>query len=71
MCEWRSWHFSITNEEKADIERVQEAACKIILGERYSDYPSALDALNLDSLATRRQTLSLKFVKKCLKFNQT
>ena len=35
--------------------------------ERYSDYPSALDALNLDSLATRRQTLSLKFAK----FNQT
>ena len=65
------WHFSITHEEKADIERVQKAACKVILGERYSDYPSALDALNLDSLATRRQTLSLKFAKKCLKFNQT
>ena len=61
------WHFSITHEEKADIERVQKAACKVILGERYSDYPSALDALNLDSLATRRQTLSLKFAK----FNQT
>ena len=65
------WHYSITNEENGDLERVQKAACKVILGERYSDYASALDDLNLDSLEKRRKTLSLKFAKKCLKYNQT
>ena len=25
------WHFSITQEEKGDIERVQKVACRIIL----------------------------------------
>ena len=65
------WHFSITQEERNDLERVQKTACKIILSERYSDYTSALEALNLETLNQRRYTLSLKFAKKCLKYEQT
>ena len=35
--------------------------------EKYSDYKTELKALNLESLYDRRERLSLKFAKKCLK----
>ena len=65
------WHYSITEEEKAEIERVQKVACKVILKERYTDYDSALSTLNLQTLSERRDLLCLRFAKKCLKFDQT
>ena len=65
------WHYSITEEEKSDIERVQKVACKVILQDRYTDYESALKTLNLQSLSERRDKLCLRFAKKCLKFDQT
>ena len=65
------WHFSITQEEKSDIERVQKVACRDILNSRYENYESALEVLELDTLEDRRYSLSVKFAKKCLKFNQT
>ena len=65
------WHYGITEEEKSDLERVQKVACKVILRERYVDYPSALKILNLEPLTKRRDKLCLKFAKKCLKFDQT
>ena len=59
------WFSSITNEEREDIERVQRVACKIILKEDYRDYQQALEALNLQSLSDRRQSLAKRFALKC------
>ena len=42
------WHYGITDEESANLERVQRVACKVILDERYSTYDQALNDLNLD-----------------------
>ena len=61
------WTHSITQEETNDIERVQKVACRIILKEDYDCYESALTQLNLETLESRRQGLSLRFAKKCLK----
>ena len=40
---------------------------KVILKDKYVDYESALELLDLDSLHERRAKLCLKFAKKCLK----
>ena len=65
------WHYDITEEEISDIERVQKVACKVILGQRYTDYPSALHFLSLQSLKSRREELCLRFAKKCLRQEKT
>ena len=61
------WHFSLTNEDDANLERVQKVACYLILHESYENYVNALQQLNLDSLKSRREGLCLKFAKKCIK----
>ena len=61
------WHSSLTEEEISDLERVQKVAIKIILKERYVSYFQALEVLELDTLAERREKLCLNFAKKCLK----
>ena len=61
------WHHTISEDEVTDIERVQKVACKIILKNRYTSYPQALETLNLETLRDRRNSLCLKFAKKCLK----
>ena len=65
------WNYSITEEEKEDIERVQKVACRIILKDLYIDYNHALEYLGLDSLSERRAALCLKFAKNCLLHEQT
>lgn len=65
------WHYSITEEEKQDLERVQKVACKVILNSEYTDYEEALKVLGLDTLSKRRDKLSLKFAKRSLKYEQT
>ena len=50
---------------------MQKVATKVILDSRYTDYQSALEILNLETLRERRKKLCLKFSKKCLKFSQT
>ena len=57
------WHFSLTGENKQDLERVQKTSLKIILKGRYKDYNSALDILDLEDLNTRRDRLCQKFAK--------
>ena len=64
------WHYAITEEESSDLERVQKVACKVILGNKYTDCQSALEILNLDKLDERRTDLCLRFAKKCLRFEQ-
>ena len=54
------WHFDL-NEE----------GCKVILKDRYTDYTDALQIFNFQNLKSRRDDLSLRFAKKCLKFPKT
>ena len=61
------WQGSISQDEKADIERVQKSAFHIILGNEYLSYSNALKVLCLETLERRRNQLCLKFAKKCEK----
>ena len=61
------WHFSLTEENKQDLERVQKTSLKIILKGRYSDYNNALDILDLEDLNTRREKLCKKFATQSAK----
>ena len=65
------WHYSINEEEKQDLERVQKFALRIILNDEYQNYEQALEVLNLDKLSSRRDKLCLSFAKKCLRHDQT
>ena len=57
------WHFSISEEKVADLERVQKVAYRIILQNRYETSDQALDELKLQKLTDRRSLLCLKFAK--------
>ena len=61
------WHYSLSQEDVASLERVQKVVCKITLGSKYDSYENALVTLNLEPLYLRRENLSLKFAKKCTK----
>jgi hypothetical protein len=58
------WNSGLTKENIAQIERVQKSAFSIILGQNYNSYDSALQALNMETLSSRREALSIKFAKK-------
>ena len=57
------WHGSLTLVEKADIERVQKAALRLILGDAYENYQNALEIANLETLDCRRDNLCLIFAR--------
>ena len=61
------WHSGLTKENKQDLERVQKAALRVILGGEYLNYENALRMTKLESLEERRKLISLKFAKSCLK----
>ena len=61
------WHSSITQSERADIERVQKSALHVILGMEYRTYEAALNKLNLKTLQSRRDKLCNKFATKSAK----
>ena len=63
------WHNSLTHENSVDLERTQKTFAKLILMDEYQSYNDALLKLNLDTLAKRRETISLKFAKDGLKFD--
>ena len=65
------WHSSLTIDNSNDLERVQKAACKIILGNQYINYEQALNKLSIDSLKIRRKKLSRRFALKCLNNDKT
>ena len=64
------WHSSLTQKNRADLERIQKSAVKCILGQNYTTYEDALLKLGLQSLEERRDTMSLKFAKQCLKIEK-
>ena len=63
------WHSSLTKCNETDLERVQKAALRIILKERYHGYNEALKEVNMESLHDRRELICLKFAKKALKLD--
>ena len=65
------WNFSLTEQNPEDLERVQKCALKIILGENYLSYESALEDLNLSDLKSRRNLLCEKFAIKCTENDKT
>ena len=64
------WHYSLTEEEVMNLERVQKAACHIILQNDYISYQDALNTLTLETLFDRREALCLKFAEKCTKHSK-
>ena len=63
------WHSSLTKNNEDDLERVQKSALKVILKDKYLNYESALQQLNIESLFDRRESLCLKFARKGLKLD--
>ena len=61
------WGSSITNENAEDLERTQKSFAKLVLGEKYVNYESALIRLNLEDLASRRRNVMIKFAKTGIK----
>ena len=55
------WHFSLTQEDIEDLERVQKSALKIILKEGYETYDQALETV----MSERREKMCMKFAKNC------
>ena len=60
------WHSSLTQKCRNKLERVQKSALRIVMGSKYKNYSDALKELNLQTLDERRQSLCVKFAKKCL-----
>ena len=57
------WGSSLTQENIEDLERTQKTFAKLILRDKYVDYESALQRLNLETLAEKRKELALRFAK--------
>ena len=62
-----AWTPGLTKTEIYQLERIQKTACAIILGQNFQTYKSAQEILNMETLETRREQISLKFAKKALK----
>ena len=62
-----SFHSSLTQEQSQKLERIQKTCLKVILGEQYEDYKTALDICGLETLSDRRGKRCLDFALKCLK----
>ena len=64
------WHSSLTQKNENDLERIQKAALKVIMKDKYQNYSDALKTLKIKSLKGRREELCLKFAKSCLKMEK-
>ena len=61
------WHSSLTVKNSVDLERIQKAAVRVIMGKNYSSYKNGLKELKLETLKNRRELLCIRFAKNCLK----
>ena len=64
------WHSSLTEGDCNDIERVQKAAMRLIMGNKYQGYKEALQYMSLESLKERREKMALNFAKKSLRLDK-
>ena len=58
------WHSSLTEENSEDLERVQKAAARLIMGGYHMNYNSSLKELHLETLKERRKNLCVTFAKR-------
>ena len=58
------WHSSLTKENSSDLDRVQKAAIRTIMGPDQSDYKTSLKELHMEELSKRKNSICLNFVKK-------
>ena len=62
-----SFHSTLTQEQTNKIEKIQKTCLKVILGDPYTDYESALISCGLKKLSERRKIRCLNFAQKSLK----
>ena len=62
-----AFHSRLTQELSDKLERLQRTCLKVILGEKYISYDSALEKCGLQSLYLRREKRCLDFAQKCSK----
>ena len=62
-----SFHSSLTGQQSNKLEKIQKTCLKVILGEDYLNYQTALDYFGLQSLSDRRLKRCLDFSLKCIK----
>ena len=58
------------SDHRKDIERVQKAAVRVIMGKDFTTYKNGLRKLKLETLEKRREILCINFAKNCLKTDQ-
>ena len=62
-----AWNGALTKMDIRELESIQKAAAKIILGwDKYKSYKNALKILQIPTLESRRKELCVSFAKKCL-----
>ena len=61
------WHPGLTANNRAAIESIQKRATRIVLGSDYTDYPNALQFLDMESAYERRNHLCNQFAVTCQK----
>ena len=61
-----SFHSSLTQKQSDKLERIQKTCLRVILGDHYIDYPSALEIRCLQTLFEGRATRSLYFAKRSI-----
>ena len=60
------FHSSLTQQQSNKLEAIQKTCLKVIYGETYTDYDTALEMSGLQTLSERRLTRCLDFSLKCL-----
>ena len=66
-----AFHSSLTLEQSNKLETIQKTSLKVILGEMYVSYSSALEMCGLKSLYDRRQKRCIDFALKSVKNSRT
>ena len=62
-----AYHSSLTQENTKTLERIQRTCLKVVLGDMYISYDSALEMCGLETLHARREKHCLAFSLKCIK----
>ena len=62
-----AFHSSLTMEQSNKLERIQRTCLKVVLGDMYIDYTSALEMTGLVTLSDRRAKRCLNFALKSIK----
>ena len=62
-----TFHSRLTQEQSDKLEKIQKTCLKVIIGDQYVDYPTALDLCGLQTLSERRKKRCLDFALKCVK----